>query len=69
MDHFKLNLEGNHATLAGHTFVMNYVGTCNGVLVRLMRIKETYYWAGMSTSATNVYDTTLAMRKLSKMGA
>lgn len=66
MDYFKLNIEANHATLAGHTF-QHELNQCriNGVLGSV-DANQGDVMLGWDTDQfpTNVYDTTLAMYEI-----
>ena len=70
MDHFKLNIEANHATLAGHTLhhELAYAGA-NGILgsVDANRGDELLGW-DTDQFPTNIYDTTLAMYIITRYG-
>jgi len=62
-DHFKLNIEANHATLAGHTFEHELsVASAAGKLGSVDANRGDYL-LGWDTDQfpTNIYDTTLAM--------
>lgn len=65
-DHFKLNIEANHATLAGHTF-QHELNQCriNGALGSV-DANQGDLMLGWDTDQfpTNVYDTTLAMYEI-----
>ncbi len=70
MDHFKMNIEANHATLAGHTFVHELaLSAANGVLgsVDANRGDELLGW-DTDQFPTNIYDTALAMYIILKDG-
>ena len=70
IDHFKLNIEANHATLAGHTF-QHELAICaaDGVLgsVDANRGDELLGW-DTDQFPTNIYETTLAMYTILKAG-
>jgi xylose isomerase len=70
MDHFKLNIENNHATLAGHTF-QHELAYCaaNGILGSV-DANEGDLFLGWDTDEfpTNLYDTTLAILTILKGG-
>lgn len=70
MDHFKLNLEGNHATLAGHTFEHELrVARDHGVLGSIDANQgDLLLGWDVDEFPTNVYDTTLAMYEVVKNG-
>src|SRR6056297_3404114 len=69
-DHFKLNIEGNHATLAGHTFqhelqtarINNALGSVDANQGDMLLGWDTDQFP------TNVYKTTLAMYEILKNG-
>ncbi len=69
-DAFKLNIEANHATLAGHTLLheLEYAGA-NGILgsVDANRGDELLGW-DTDQFPTNLYETTLAMHIIMKYG-
>lgn len=69
-DYFKINVEANHATLAGHTF-HHELAFCvaNGILgsVDANRGDELLGW-DTDQFPTNIYDTTLAMYTILKGG-
>ncbi|MGQ9455733.1 MAG: xylose isomerase [Armatimonadota bacterium] len=69
-DHFKINVEANHATLAGHTF-HHELAFCvaHGMLgsVDANRGDELLGW-DTDQFPTNIYDTTLAMYTILKGG-
>ncbi len=69
-EHFKINVEANHATLAGHTF-HHELAYCaaNGILgsVDANRGDELLGW-DTDQFPTNIYDTTLAMYTILKAG-
>ncbi len=70
MDHFKLNIEANHATLAGHTFQheLEY-SVANGILGSVDANRGDLF-LGWDTDQfpTDLYDTTLAMYTILKGG-
>lgn len=69
-DHFKLNIEANHATLAGHTFEHELrVARINGVLGSI-DANQGDYLLGWDTDEfpTDLYTTTLAMYEILKNG-
>lgn len=68
--HFKMNIEANHATLAGHTFQHDLqMARINNALGSI-DANQGDYLLGWDTDQfpTNVYDTTLAMVEVLKMG-
>ena len=70
MDHFKMNIEANHATLAGHTFQHELaLSAANGILgsVDANRGDLLLGW-DTDQFPTNIYDTTLAMYIILKAG-
>lgn len=70
VDQFKLNIEANHATLAGHTFQHELAfAVANGILgsVDANRGDELLGW-DTDQFPTNVYETTLAMHTILKGG-
>lgn len=69
-EHFKLNIEANHATLAGHTFEHELrVARINGVLGSI-DANQGDYLLGWDTDEfpTDLYTTTLAMYEILKNG-
>ncbi len=67
---FKMNIEANHATLAGHTFQHDLrVSAMNGMLGSV-DANQGDYLLGWDTDQfpTNVYETTLAMYEILKAG-
>jgi xylose isomerase len=70
VEHLKLNIEANHATLAGHSFLheLEYAAA-NGLLgsVDANRGDELLGW-DTDQFPTNLYDTTLAMYAILKAG-
>ena len=69
-DHFKINIEANHATLAGHTFEHELrVARINGVLGSVDANQGDLH-LGWDTDEfpTDVYSTTLAMYEIMKNG-
>lgn len=68
--HFKINIEANHATLAGHTFQHElHLARINGILgsVDANQGDELLGW-DTDQFPTNVYNTTLAMYEILKNG-
>ncbi len=68
--YFKLNIEANHATLAAHTFQHDLrVARINGMLGSIDANQgDTILGWDTDQFPTNVYDTTLAMYEVLKMG-
>ncbi len=69
-DHFKMNIEANHATLAGHTFQHDlYLARINNALGSI-DANQGDLMLGWDTDQfpTNIYETTLAMLEVIKMG-
>jgi xylose isomerase len=70
LDHLKLNIEANHATLAGHSFV-HELAFCvaNGILGSVDANRgDTLLGWDTDQFPTNLYDTTLAMYYILKGG-
>jgi xylose isomerase len=70
LEHFKMNIEANHATLAGHTFEHELaLSAANGVLgsVDANRGDLLLGW-DTDQFPTNIYDTTMAMYIILKAG-
>ncbi len=70
IDDFKLNIEANHATLAGHTFQHElYVSRINGVLGSI-DANQGDMLLGWDTDQfpTNIYDATMCMYEVLKNG-
>lgn len=70
VDHLKLNIEANHATLAGHSFQHELAfAAANGLLgsVDANRGDELLGW-DTDQFPTNIYETTLAMYTILKAG-
>ena len=70
MDDFRMNIEANHATLAGHTFQHELrVATVNGIFGSI-DANQGDMLLGWDTDQfpTNVYDTTLCMYEVIKAG-
>lgn len=68
--YFKMNIEANHATLAGHTFAHElHFARINGILGSIDANKgdEMLGW-DTDQFPTNIYDTTLAMYEVVKNG-
>lgn len=70
MDHFKLNLEGNHATLAGHTFEHELRVARSYDALGSIDANHAEKMLGWDTDEfpTNIYDTTLTMYELLENG-
>lgn len=68
--HFKLNIEANHATLAGHTFQHDLrVARINGMLGSIDANQgDTLLGWDTDQFPTNIYETTFAMYEVLKMG-
>ena len=69
-DHFKMNIEANHATLAGHTFQHELnMARINGVLGSI-DANQGDMLLGWDTDQfpTNIYDAVLAMYEVLKNG-
>ena len=70
MDDFRMNIEANHATLAGHTFLHELrMATVNGIFGSI-DANQGDMLLGWDTDQfpTNVYDTTLCMYEVIKAG-
>ena len=70
MDDFRLNIEGNHATLAGHTFQHELaVARINGVFASI-DANQGDYLLGWDTDQfpSNVYENTLVMTEVLRAG-
>jgi xylose isomerase len=69
-DHFKLNIEANHATLAGHSFVHELEYAASMGLLGSVDANRGNLLVGWDTDQfpTDLYDTTLAMLSIMKMG-
>ena len=70
MDHFKLNLEGNHATLAGHTFEHELRVARSYDALGSIDANHAEKMLGWDTDEfpTNIYDTTLTMYEILENG-
>ena len=70
LDHFKLNIEANHATLAGHTFQheLRYARVNNALGSVDANMGDTLLGWDTDQFPTNLYDTTLAMYEILKNG-
>ncbi len=70
MDHFKLNIEANHATLAGHTFHHELAYAAANGLLGSVDANRGDLLLGWDTDQfpTDLYDTTLAMVIILKAG-
>lgn len=69
-DQFKLNIEANHATLAGHTFQheLRYARVNNALGSVDANMGDTLLGWDTDQFPTNLYDTTLAMYEILKNG-
>ena len=69
-DHFKLNIEANHATLAGHTFYHELAFCVDNNILGSVDANRGDLLIGWDTDqfATNIYDATLAMYIILKGG-
>ena len=69
-NHFKLNIEANHATLAGHTFYHELAYCVANNILGSVDANRGDLLIGWDTDqfATNIYDTTLAMYIILKGG-
>ena len=70
LDHFKMNIEANHATLAGHTFQHELeLSAANGILASVDANRGDLM-LGWDTDQfpTDIYDTTMAMYTILKAG-
>ena len=67
---FKFNIEANHATLAGHTFQHDLqVARINGMLSSVdANMGDLFLGWDTDQFPTNIYDTTLCMLEILKMG-
>ncbi|MDT8390047.1 MAG: xylose isomerase [Lentisphaeria bacterium] len=70
MDHFKLNIEANHATLAGHTFHHELAYSAANGLLGSVDANRGDLMLGWDTDQfpTDIYDATLAMYTILKAG-
>lgn len=70
MEHFKLNLEGNHATLAGHTFEHELRVARSYDALGSIDANHAEKMLGWDTDEfpTNIYDTTLTMYEILENG-
>jgi len=70
LDHFKLNLEANHATLAGHTFEHELAVARSYQALGSIDANQGDLLLGWDTDEfpTNVYDTTLTMYQILENG-
>ncbi len=70
IDHFKLNIEANHATLAGHTFEHELTVASAAGKLGSVDANRGDVMLGWDTDQfpTNIYDTTLAMLVILKQG-
>jgi xylose isomerase len=70
MDHFKMNIEANHATLAGHTFHHELAYAAANGIFGSVDANRGDYLLGWDTDQfpTDVYETTLGMYLILKAG-
>lgn len=70
IDHFKLNIEANHATLAGHTFAHELTIAANAGKLGSIDVNRGDLLLGWDTDQfpTDIYETTQAMLVLLKQG-
>ena len=70
MDYFKLNIEANHATLAGHTFQHELMVSHTNGLLGSIDANQGDMLLGWDTDQfpTNIYDATLCMYEVLKSG-
>ena len=70
LEHFKLNIEANHATLAGHTFHHELEFAASNGILGSIDANRGDLLLGWDTDQfpTDLYDTTLAMLTVMKMG-
>jgi len=70
VNHLKLNIEANHATLAGHTFIHELVFAAANNILGSIDANRGDLMLGWDTDQfpTDLYDTTFAMLVLLKMG-
>ncbi|MCJ8330315.1 MAG: xylose isomerase [Lentisphaeria bacterium] len=70
IDHFKLNIEANHATLAGHTFEHELAIASNAGLLGSVDANRGDVMLGWDTDQfpTNLYDAVYAMMIIQKQG-
>lgn len=70
LDHFKLNIEANHATLAGHTFQHELQFCVDNNIFGSVDANRGDLFLGWDTDQfpTDIYDTTLAMYTILKGG-
>jgi len=70
LDHFKINVEANHATLAGHSFHHELEYCVDNDLLGSIDANRGDKLIGWDTDQfpTDIYDTTLCMHTLLKMG-
>ncbi|HOJ59085.1 MAG TPA: xylose isomerase [bacterium] len=70
MDHFKMNIEANHATLAGHTFLHELAYCAANGLLGSVDANRGDLLLGWDTDQfpTDLYDTTLAMYIITQNG-
>ena len=70
MEHFKLNIENNHATLASHTFHHELAFCVDNGILGSVDANQGDLFLGWDTDQfpTNLYDTTLAMYTILRSG-
>jgi len=70
LDHFKLNIEANHATLAGHSFQHELQFCVDNDILGSVDANRGDLFLGWDTDQfpTDIYDTTLAMHTILKGG-
>ncbi|MBI1369328.1 MAG: xylose isomerase [Planctomycetes bacterium] len=70
VDHFKLNIEANHATLAGHEFMHDLVYAAENKILGSVDANRGDTLLGWDTDQfpTNLYETTMAMYVIMKSG-
>ncbi|MFB3785478.1 MAG: xylose isomerase [bacterium] len=70
MDHFKMNIEANHATLAGHTFIHELAYCAANGMLGSVDANRGDLLLGWDTDQfpTDLYDTALAMYIITKNG-
>lgn len=70
VDHLKLNIEANHATLAGHTFIHELEFSCANGIFGSVDANRGDLLLGWDTDQfpTDLYDTALAMHTILKNG-
>ncbi|MEN6384383.1 MAG: xylose isomerase [Phycisphaerales bacterium] len=70
LEHFKMNIEANHATLAGHTFEHELALSASNNVLGSVDANRGDLMLGWDTDQfpTNIYDTTMAMYIILKAG-